>query len=120
MLAGVYDRRRVLVAGWTCGPDDRAVLAAREVMDRFKTNPPDLSVQHGKGHAELHEAIALRLGCTKANQELGWHPVWDSKHEIYYAARWQASLRDGSLRTKSDTVAYVADSRTLGQRWSEA
>lgn len=106
--------------GWNFGPDHHAVLTVRSVLDRFCLGLPELAVNYGEGHADLHEANALRLDCTKVNTQLGWHPVWDSGQAIDRAAQWYAAyLANGALKTETDIDAYLADAKAAGQGWAE-
>ena len=107
--------------GWNFGPDSAEVLTVRDVLERFRAGLPDLNVNYGDDQPDLHEANALRLDCNKANTELNWLPVWDSRRAIDQAAEWYAAhLTDGTLATDSDIDAFVADAATAGQRWAEA
>lgn len=106
--------------GWNFGPDHREVLSVREVLQRFRTGLPSLTVNGGEAHPDLHEAKALRLDCTKANAQLDWHPVWDSGQAIDRAAKWYAAyLADSALNTEADIDAFLADARAAGQGWAE-
>lgn len=106
--------------GWNFGPDHDAALTVREVMDCFAARFPDLSVQYCDDQADLHEANVLALDCTKANQELGWRPVWDNQQAIDFTARWYAAyLRNSSLLTQDDIDTYFTDARSSGQGWAD-
>ena len=107
--------------GWNFGPDSAEVLTVRDVLERFRADLPDLKVNYGDDQPDLHEANALQLDCTKANTDLNWHPVWDSRRAIDQAARWYAAhLSDGTLMTDSDIDAFFADAAAAGQGWAEA
>ena len=106
--------------GWNLGPDDEPITV-REVLERFGASLPGLRASYGTESPDLHEANLLQLDCTKAQTQLGWRPVWDSRAAIDNTARWYAAyLKDGTLRTAYDLAQYLDDAAASGVGWAKS
>ncbi len=80
--------------GWNFGPDDSDAKPVAWLVDR-------LCVKWGNGASYLldkgthpHEASYLKLDCSKAKTELGWHPRWDLENAIYSIIEWTKAYMD--------------------------
>lgn len=122
-LSGYLRIGQVLLAGeavgdaWNFGPAPDATLAVGDVVGRLQRDWPQLQVEHDRG-PHPHEAAQLTLDCSKAGRELGWYPVWDADSTLQRASQWyRAFLDNGSVRSRDDLAAYVADARRAGLEW---
>ena len=105
---------------WNLAPTPGATLRVGEVIDRLAGSFPDVTVEHDPG-PHLHEAPTLELDPAKAERELGWRGVWDADATLSRTAEWyRAYLTDGTVRTRDDLTAYVADARSAGLGWAGA
>jgi len=103
---------------WNFGPAADATLAVGEVVARLQHAWPDLRVELDRG-MHPHEAAQLALDCSKAARELAWRPVWDADTTLERTARWYRTYSaDGSVRSRDDLAAYVADARAAGLEWA--
>ena len=111
--------------GWNFGPanakGDRSV---RWVVEQFVAEWGSGSWTSGADAAsQPHEAHRLSLDSTKAREQLGWTPVWDTQtavhrtaawyHEYYRAPSSARDLVDHQLR------AYEDDARAAGLAWAD-
>lgn len=109
---------QVSADAWNFGPAADATLAVGDVVARLQRAWPALRVEADAG-PHPHEAAQLALDCGKAARELGWRPVWNANTTLDRTALWyQAYARDGSLRTRDDLAAYVADAHRAGLEWA--
>lgn len=100
------------------GPAADATLAVGDVVARLQRDWPQLRVEHDPG-PHPHEAAQLALDCSKARRELAWRPVWNVDTTLQRTAQWYlAFLGDGSVRSRDDLAAYVADARRAGLEWA--
>lgn len=103
---------------WNFGPAADATLTVGDVVARLQHAFPSVQVEHDAG-PHPHEAAQLALDCSKAAHELGWRPVWNADTTLVHTARWyRAYSADGSIRSREDLAAYVADARSAGLEWA--
>ncbi|MDZ4655339.1 MAG: CDP-glucose 4,6-dehydratase [Coriobacteriia bacterium] len=120
-LASVLLSNRSLAGPFNFGPDPEAARTVGEVAERFVSawgegswHTPDLG-EH------LHEAAQLRLDISKADQVLGWRPVWGFDETIERTAAWYRAYstgEDAAGLVEADLDAYVAAARTMAAPWA--
>lgn len=104
---------------WNFGPDADSTRTVGEVVGGLQREFPQVKVAHDAG-PHPHEAAQLALNCSKAARELAWYPVWNADTTLARTAQWyRAFSADGSVRSRDDLAAYVADARSAGQAWAE-
>jgi len=55
-----------------------------------------------------HEARLLKLDCTRACEQLGWYPVWNSQETFEKTAGWYREFyENGTLMTESDLTGFL-------------
>jgi CDP-glucose 4,6-dehydratase len=59
----------------------------------------DASYELDKG-SHPHEANYLKLDCSKAKTELGWHPRWGLDKALESIVAWSLAYRDGKELSK--------------------
>lgn len=103
---------------WNFGPSAGATLEVAEVVRRMQDQWPRLEVSHDPG-PHPHEASLLALDCRKAEQRLGWRPVWDAPTTLNRTVAWYRAMDlGGELRSAADLAAYVEDARRAGMAWA--
>ncbi len=82
-------------AGWNFGPADDDTKPVDWIADRmcaawggphWYTEPQD----------QPHEAKILKLDCSKARTELGWHPALRLQEALDFIVAWHRSVADGA------------------------
>ncbi len=105
--------------GWNFGPSDDGIITVESVSRALAKHWDRIRVRICPPTDAPHEATLLRLDCSKARSELGWHGVWTPEETFRYTAQWYKSFaQDGVLRTESDLDAYLAAARQRGLEWS--
>lgn len=103
---------------WNFGPAADATIEVGEVVRRMQRHWDGLEVHQDPG-PHPHEAAHLALDCSKAQQRLGWQPVWDADTTLGRTLEWYRALqRDGTLRSMDDLHTYIADARRAGLTWA--
>jgi len=101
----LFDNGKSYAEAWNFGPNETDTKSTGWLVDRFAVHwKQDVAslVQHDE-EAE-HEAVYLRLDCSKAHSKLGWYPIWPIEEAIENVAGWyQAYLR------KEDMQAFSLD-----------
>lgn len=97
--------------GWNIGPDpgdDRPVIDVAQAMIGALGTGRIVIEENPSGP---HEARLLRLDCSKAKAELGWHPRLRFADAIGLTANWYAAWNQGAdmvAVTDTQIDAYVA------------
>jgi len=108
---------------WNFGPNPESAVSVEQLVSqvcqawggaaRFETATP--------AHA-LSEAGILRLDCTKARSQLGWHPVYDMGEVIQHTVTWYRSTMEDASQAVPLTVRgigdYVQAARAKGVSWA--
>lgn len=103
---------------WNFGPGAAGEVSVRALVDKLASHWPALRVEHDTS-PQPHEADTLRLNCNKAQNELGWRPVWSLDKTLERTARWYRDFHaGGSIDTRDDLATYVDDARQLGLEWT--
>lgn len=96
MLAeGLWGGDRAMPGGWNFGPRGTDVKPVSWIADT--------AAQHWGGNAAWerdpafhpHEAHSLQLDITKAEDQLGWHPVLSVDDAVAWTVRWYRGLLEG-------------------------
>ncbi|ASA19862.1 CDP-glucose 4,6-dehydratase [Paenibacillus donghaensis] len=73
---------------WNFGPEEQDAKSVESVVRRFCSLWGEGAVYETQPDNRLHEAAALRLDCSKAKLQLGWHPRWDLDTALINTAAW--------------------------------
>lgn len=94
--------------GWNFGPDNTSDFSVREVAENIKQHWDRIDYRLAPITDAPHEAHLLKLDCTKAREQLGWHPVWDSAATFEKTVNWYREFYEtGRLMTESDLTGYT-------------
>jgi len=106
-------------SGWNFGPAPDDVLSVRAVVDQAETRWPIVSIDEQPSNQNPHEAHLLRLDCTKASQQLGWSPVWNTPTAIERTVDWYRTYYEQNrLSTDADLAVYVQQARAANLTWT--
>lgn len=108
---------------WNFGPSgEDASWPVEWVVKRFLEEWPGSWSTEAERRREPHEAQGLQLDSSKAREQLGWAPVWDTKTAVHRAAQWYrgyyqdpAAARDLVRQQLRD---YEAEARARGRPWA--
>lgn len=104
----LLDGKSECATGWNFGPADEADLSVREVVESIKRHWSRIDYRLAQAGDAPHEAHLLKLDCTKAREQLGWHPVWDSTATFEKTVGWYRKFyEDDALATESDLAEYA-------------
>lgn len=105
---------------WNFGPPAQGHLSVGAVIDDFGAHWP--AVRHTQDTSpHPHEAALLHLDCGKAEQQLGWRPVWQADTMIERTARWYRAHHEcATLLSHDDLRDYVHAARMNGLPWAGA
>jgi CDP-glucose 4,6-dehydratase len=111
-------RGHVTGDAWNFGPGADATLTVGDVVARLRLLWPELQVEMDHG-VHPHEAGQLALDSSKAAHDLAWRPVWNAGTSLERTAQWYRTYAmNGSVRSRDDLAAYVADAHDAGLGWA--
>ncbi len=95
--------------GWNFGPDDSGTQSVASVIDAMATAWGEGVGWRSHDAEEPHEAMSLRLDCSKAKARLRWRPRLALATALEWTARWYRDVGRGSIArdvTLSQIKAY--------------
>lgn len=103
---------------WNFGPDDNSNISVLSLANRLKNTWGKIDYILENNPAQLHEAITLKLDCSKAKSFLYWHPIWDIDKAIYITAKWYKDFYEhGKISSEADIDNYIASAQKFNQIW---
>jgi len=103
---------------WNFGPQAAGHLTVGEVVTEFSRHWCDVQTEIDQ-NTHRHEAAVLQLDCTKAHEQLGWHPVWNAATMIERCALWYRNwYTSGTVSTRQDLADYVHDAAAQYLPWA--
>ncbi len=94
--------------GWNFGPAEDSDLSVREVVEHVKQHWSRIDYRLAQNPEAPHEAHLLKLDCTKAREQLGWSPAWNSAITFEKTVGWYRQFYENdTLATESDLADYT-------------
>jgi CDP-glucose 4,6-dehydratase len=90
----LYEDGAHYAEGWNFGPHDDDAWPVEWIVQRFCNGWGDGAQYIIDNGDHPHEAHSLKLDCSKAKSELGWHPRWGLDKSIDSIIDWTRSYRD--------------------------
>jgi CDP-glucose 4,6-dehydratase len=92
LAQALYQEGAKFASAWNFGPKDEDARTVKEVVDLLIKKSP-LGARWTQDESEQpHEAHALKLDCSKADQLLGWRPRWSLETAVENIAEWQKAF----------------------------
>jgi CDP-glucose 4,6-dehydratase len=92
----LLEDRDEFACGWNFGPSDDDTQSVRWIVEKMLAAwGSDLKWQQPKG-AQPHEAVMLKLDCSKARGELGWRPRLKLEDALARVVEWHAEVASGA------------------------
>tara|TARA_Y100001970_G_scaffold168897_1_gene206542 strand:+ start:20585 stop:21670 length:1086 start_codon:yes stop_codon:yes gene_type:complete len=112
--------RREFIGSWNFGPNDSSNISVGNLIDKIKEYWENISYKVSKNNGEFHEAKLLRLDCSKANNMLNWHPVWDIDTTLEITVEWYKSFYiNNEINSLADLKKYVNEAKNNKAIWTQ-
>lgn len=109
---------------WNFGPEAKSTVTVREVADAIVNAWGSGSwTSESQATPALHEAALLALDFSKAEERLGWRPIYGIERTLETTAAWYRARSQGAdvcALTDADIDMYVAEARARGMSWAVA
>ena len=95
---------------WNFGPDGTKmtpVIRIVEMLLRSWNHTHSRIVVHPDPC--IHEEATLRVDASKAIQQLGWVPIWDTEEAVHRTAEWYAKYYSGTQDMRQFTLTQIEE-----------
>lgn len=82
-------------SSWNFGPNDGQSRTVGWIVETIASSWGGEPFYRLEAKDEFHEAIQLRLDCSKAHAELNWYPKWRVETALDKVLEWVRAYRDG-------------------------
>ncbi len=112
----LYNDGRAFAEGWNFGPHDESSQSVGWIVSQMEKiwGGGVCSEVSPDAHAEkFHEATLLRLDCTKAAQQLDWHPKLTMDKTLEWTVEWYRRFQTLEKTMREFTLQQIADYEAL-------
>lgn len=92
----LYTEGPVHAEGWNFGPHETDAKPVEWIIERMTQEWGAGASWRLDGKEHPHEATYLKLDCSKARGQLGWHPRWDIGQTIAKIVEWHKACDQGT------------------------
>jgi CDP-glucose 4,6-dehydratase len=93
LAQSLYENGNIFASGWNFGPKDDDVRSVQSLVELLIEKWGEDAIWELEKNAQPHEAQALKLDCSKAQQLLGWVPRWSLEQAIEKITDWQRAFQ---------------------------
>jgi CDP-glucose 4,6-dehydratase len=93
--ANMLEGREDLDSSWNFGPDESTVITVEELTKMIVRNWGRGSTKNLSAGNHFHEAVRLRLDCSKARHELKWQPTLTVSETVDFTISWYKNWERG-------------------------
>jgi CDP-glucose 4,6-dehydratase len=99
LAAKLYTEGPQYAQAWNFGPDDNDAKNVEWITGTICRLWGENAAYETDSHPQPHEANYLKLDCSMAKAELGWHPRWDIQTALQSIVEWhKAWLKGENMR----------------------
>jgi len=93
-LGALLTKSREYCSAWNIGPDDKIVRTVEDIVGGILRRWPGETRLVVERDPIPRESKMLRLDCSKANEQLKWHPAWDIDQTLDSTVAWYKYLHE--------------------------
>ncbi|MBN2515985.1 MAG: CDP-glucose 4,6-dehydratase [Deltaproteobacteria bacterium] len=106
----LLEGRKEFSGAWNFGPRDEDHRNVLGVVRELQKHWSKISYKIEADGKNLHEAVSLKLDCSKAYSNLNWRPVWNGSATFAKTATWYKEFYEsGNISSGKQLIEYVAD-----------
>lgn len=114
----MWQKNRDYCSGWNFGPSEKDICTVEEVIEKsaiFWGEEAQWSVASGP---HPHEAITLKLDCSKASSLLNWQPVFNLDIALEWTINWYKAQQKSEVDMRALTLQQINAYEALVQKQS--
>lgn len=105
---------------WNFGPSKADSASVRDILTLMEKKWNSVRWTSEKPEHNYHEAALLQLDSTRAEESLGWTPVWNLASCIEHTIAWYKScFENKEVLSREDLNRYIADARKQNKSWCQ-
>ncbi len=110
---------QVFASAWNFGPIESEAYTVGQVIALAQSEWDKIVIAPDQTENQPHEAGHLLLDCSKAQEQLRWHPVWDTETAVRKTIRWYREYYENrNIITHSDLDSYCKAAAKAGLEWT--
>ena len=118
--AKLLDEGQSFASAWNFGPLEAESFTVGQVIDMAKSEWNRITSVSDRTENLPHEAGRLLLDCSKAKEQLHWHPVWNTETAVRQTIRWYREFYEHeNIVTLADLDSYCETAGNKGLEWAQ-
>lgn len=106
--------------GWNFGPLESNSITVEGVVKNIKKIWNKINYKIEVDKSNPHEAVLLKLDCSKAHTVLNWKEVWDDKTTFATTTNWYKKYYENDeITTELDLKLFVNDAKDKDAGWAK-
>jgi len=94
LAENLFNHGNKFAQAWNFGPTEQGLKSVESIVDYFSQKWPAFDWQL-EAQSQPHEALTLKLDCTKAHELLGWQAKWSLTDSLDNIESWYQRFDDG-------------------------
>ena len=94
LCQNAYQNTEKYSEGWNFGPSQQVSVSVRNVVDTLVEFWGEGAKWGTDNDSHPHEALTLKLDCSKANMFLNWKPIWGVSRTFEETVNWYLAYRN--------------------------
>ena len=116
----LLEGKKEFADGWNFGPNDENIISVEEIVKLSKKYWDEIYYEINTDLLDLHEAMLLKLDCSKAHYYLNWKPIWDIDKTLEKTISWYKHFyTNKEILTNQDLEEYIKDAQNKGAVWAK-
>ena len=121
LLLGQHLHQNNLLAAesWNFGPASDSNLDVNSLVKLMGQEWEKISWEINMNPGTEYESKTLMVDSSKANNLIGWKPVWDLKKTVKYTVDWYRKyLEENKVITDEQIMNYITEAKTNNFTWA--
>lgn len=95
LAENLYQHGKNFASAWNFGPDEKDCKSVAWILNKIEEINNRKSLWEIEKNQQPHEALYLKLDCSKSKSQLNWHPKWDIETVLRKIVEWHKQFKNG-------------------------